>query len=1008
MGAGRAGDSMSLKFKSVVIAIGSLALITLIFLFMALHDEERDFSAYLEQQHDTVHRLQELSRKRAAEIFTANALGIAARPPVVAMFKAHDREGLYQLLKPMHAQLYRMFADQIGICDFYLPDGSLFLQLGSSQPYPTAGKGGLLVSQALLHGTPAVGYDTGDDGLFYRIAVPVLENSTPVGAIEIGISLPAMDLAIKQLHHLQQLILYPPEYKKMVLGTGKNILLRDDGSLVDGDPGAVAIFADVGSDLLAHEKIISHRGSLYFTHLFPIDAPDGQRLATYIYLIDVTAAYRGHREEMLTHSVVALLTFAGGSLLLYGMLSLIFKQLYESETRYRNIFDNMQNGVAVFKHCSRSNDFVFRDFNRCAERIDNIAREYLLGRKLHDIYPAARQNGFSEILAEVHASGRSRHVPATFYSDGRIEGWREYHVYRLPTEEVVTIYSDVTERKAYEERLKLASKIIEHSIEGMVITDAGSRILQVNSAFTQVTGYHAEEILGERPSMLQSGRHDEEFYKTMWRSVAKRGFWQGEIWNRRKSGDVYPQWLSIFTIKDDADAISHYIGLFSDITHHEVSKNRMMQLAHYDVLTGLPNRLYFTDRLQQAVIKAKRSRNKAVLMFLDLDRFKVINDTLGHRCGDILLQQVAQRLKGCIRESDTVSRLGGDEFTIIDDAADAAVARRIAQKVLDTFRTPFDLEGNDYFVTTSIGVSVYPDDAVDTHTLLQYADTAMYKAKELGKSTCAFFTPDMQTHSIAHLELERDLRLALERGEFRLLYQPQYDIAGTRISGVEALIRWEHPQRGAISPGEFIPIAEETGLIVSLGTWVLNEACRQLALWEADGISIMMAVNVSSRQFNQNGFIELVQEALRHSGASPRLLELEVTERIVMNDTAAILDKLNKLKAMGIKLAIDDFGTGYSSLSYLKLFPIDKLKIDRSFVGDIGTDTNDEAIISAITAMGRKLQLRTIAEGVETQEQLAFLRAAGCDEAQGYFYSAPVEAETLHPLLSGASAASFS
>ena len=550
--------------------------------------------------------------------------------------------------------------------------------------------------------------------------------------------------------------------------------------------------------------------------------------------------------------------------------------------------------------------------------------------------------------------------------------------------------------------LSLARKVIEASLDGIMIVDAGSRIEFVNPAFTHMTGYEPEEIIGKNPRILNSGRHDEAFYRHMYETLGKQDYWQGEIWNRRKNGEIFPEWLTINVIRDEDGSISQYAAIFSDITERKKTEERIKNLAYFDVLTGLPNRRLLTDRLQVAIANAHRHDHQLAIMFLDLDLFKRINDSLGHGVGDQVLIETAGRISHCIREGDTVARLGGDEFTIllpeIDHLEDAA---KLAERLITQVKQPFLIDDHELYVTTSIGIAVYPDDGDSVESLIKNADTAMYRAKDLGRNSFQLYTPAMNARSFERLAMEASLRHAVTRGEFRLAYQVKVDLDSGRMSGVEALVRWHHPEMGLVSPADFIPLAEDMGVISDIGEWVLREACRQCKHWHDLGLPpVRVAVNVSALQFRETKVPDVVARALRDTGLDPQFLELELTETVLMQRVDEVVEVLKELRAMGIRISIDDFGTGYSSLSYLKRMPIDALKVDRSFVNDIfdedDTVTEDGAeIVSTIINLAHNLRLKAIAEGVETAAQAAFLRSKGCDEVQGFLISRPVSGEDL-------------
>ncbi|MFN7087207.1 MAG: putative bifunctional diguanylate cyclase/phosphodiesterase [Burkholderiales bacterium] len=543
-------------------------------------------------------------------------------------------------------------------------------------------------------------------------------------------------------------------------------------------------------------------------------------------------------------------------------------------------------------------------------------------------------------------------------------------------------------RRLAEEHLRLAGKVFENSSEGIVITDAASRILMVNEAFTAVTQYAAGEVIGKNPNLLSSGRQDQPFYRAMWQSLNENGEWHGEIYNRRKNGEVYPQWLSISAVKDETGAVVNYVGIFTDLTMHKQIEQRANFLAHHDALTGLPNRALFVDRLAQALALSASAGNRTAVMFLDLDRFNMINETFGHTAGDEVLKEVALRLRDCVRPSDSVARLGGDEFTIVlpalDDPHDAA---RTARKILDTIARPITLAGHEFFGSASIGIALYPDDGSDVETLLRNADTALYRAMADGGGSYRFYTQDMNSTSLERMSLESKLHQALDRGELTLCYQPLVDARSGRIAGAEALLCWQCID-GCISPATFVPLLEETGLIIPVGEWALATACAHNRQWrEAGHPELYVAVNFSVQQFRQPGIHETIQRVVHDAGGDLRFLEVEITERMMMDDTEEAIATLHRLKSIGVKLAIDDFGTGYSSLSYLKRFPLDKLKIDMSFVRDAPANPDAAAIVQAIIAMGHALRLKTVAEGVERKEQAQFLQRHGCDFLQGYYYS---------------------
>ncbi len=549
---------------------------------------------------------------------------------------------------------------------------------------------------------------------------------------------------------------------------------------------------------------------------------------------------------------------------------------------------------------------------------------------------------------------------------------------------------------------RLSARIFENAAEAVVITDPSAVIVDVNRAFTRVTGYSREEALGQHIRLLRSGRHGGRFYEELWGSLNESGHWQGEIWNRRRNGEVYPEWLTITAMYDDGgERISHYVAMFSDITTAKQNEERLYRLAHYDPLTGLANRGLFYESLGQALTRADRSGKPAAVLFLDLDRFKVVNDTLGHTAGDALLIDVAHRLKSCVRDSDLVGRQGGDEFTIIlDELDDRDSAALVARKIHEVMAVPFTLDGQELFVTTSIGISVYPEHGTDADFLIKAADIAMYGAKEDGRDTYQFYRPGGEQHLSELFELETALRHALERTELRLHYQPQVDIESEQVVGVEALLRWEHPARGMLTPGEFMPIAEETGIINAIGRWVLEEACLQAKRWQEDGLGrFRISVNLSARQLRQKDLPRQVAAALHTSGLEPQLLQIELTETSLMQNPATATDLLREIHELGVTISIDNFGSGYTGLGYLKRFSIDALKIDRSFIEGVARNRDDQAISRAIIALAESLGLKVVAEGVETDDQLSFLRDNHCCDAQGFLFGRPIPPEEFGAIL---------
>ena len=626
--------------------------------------------------------------------------------------------------------------------------------------------------------------------------------------------------------------------------------------------------------------------------------------------------------------------------------------------------------------------------------------ELILGKNIRAVLPQAAANAMLGALRQALEVGYSKNrellAPTTVGPQ-----WFEMSISRKygaspEQQRFIVLVRNINQRKQTETDLRIAATAF-NAQEGMAITDANERVLRINLAFTEITGFTEEDAVGRRLDFLKSGLHEPEFYEAMLETVRTTGSWRGDIWNRRKNGEVFPSMCNVTAVRDDAGNVTHWVNSLMDITSRKATEEEVNKLAFYDPLTGLPNRRLLIDRLRHYMAASSRSGLMGSLQFIDLDNFKTLNDTLGHDMGDLLLQQVAKRLTDCMREGDTVARLGGDEFVVllVDISSDllesVAASKTIGEKILATFALPYKLAGVDYQVTPSIGITQFQGTKDSTDELLKQADLAMYQAKAAGRNTLRFFDPAMQATISARVAMETDIRHGIARGEFLLYYQPQIDRAG-HVVGAEVLLRWPHPVRGMVPPGQFIPLAEDTGQILPLGNWVLETACAQLKDWagQTDFSHLTLAVNVSARQFRQQDFAPYVLDLLRYTGANPARLKLELTESMLVHDVEETIEKMNVLKAHGIGFSLDDFGTGYSSLSYLKRLPLDQLKIDQSFVRDLMTDANDAAIANTVIALGHSLGLAVIAEGVETVPQRDMLAAQGCDAYQGYLLGRPM------------------
>ena len=547
------------------------------------------------------------------------------------------------------------------------------------------------------------------------------------------------------------------------------------------------------------------------------------------------------------------------------------------------------------------------------------------------------------------------------------------------------------------ERLRQAAAVFDCTREGVLVSDRQGLIVHVNRAFMEITGYQREEVLGRQPSMFKSGHHPSAFYEAMFQSLNSTGEWSGEIWNRRKSGEIYPQWQTIRAIQDDQGELNQYVAVFSDISAIKDSEHELAHLAHHDPLTDLPNRLLFTDRAEQALASAQTHKRGCALLLIDLDHFKIINDSLGHNVGDQLLKTVAERLRGLFGPGITLARLGGDEFAVLAESCPQLMqAAALAQRVIDGLKEPFRFDGHQLFINASIGISLFPSDALSAEQLLRNADSALFKAKSAGREGYALYTEELTAHAQHRVEMASELRRALEQQELRVYYQPVHDLQSSRLIGVEALVRWEHPQRGLVAPSEFIPIAERTGLIAEIDAWVMQQACQQMCQWlKAGTVLSFVAVNVSSRLFARRELYQQVAQVLHGTGLDPAFLELEVTESAVMEDPEVALEQMHRLRELGLRLAIDDFGTGYSSLLRLKRLPVQKLKIDQGFVAGLPWDDDDAAIVRVIIALAQSMGMQVHAEGIEQIEQAGFLLDHACDLGQGYWFGRPVTAQEL-------------
>jgi diguanylate cyclase (GGDEF)-like protein/PAS domain S-box-containing protein len=670
------------------------------------------------------------------------------------------------------------------------------------------------------------------------------------------------------------------------------------------------------------------------------------------------------------------------------------QQLQMSEEKFAKAFHSSPDGLLI----TRQNDGLLVEVNDGFSRITGYHSSLSLDRTTLDLGIWVDLNERQQLLEQLRRDGFVKDFTSHIRRrDGQIR-LCEISARPLPIageDCMLTIARDITDRHQMQEKLQLAATVFESTAEGVLITDTRQRINAVNRAFSEITGYSEQEALGDTPRLLASGLHDSAFYAAMWYQLTAEGHWQGEISNRRKNGEIYPSWLTISAVRNRDKFITHFVAVFADISSLKQAQARLDYQAHRDPLTGLPNRTLFESRLHAALTHSRAAYSLGAVLFLDLDRFKHINDSLGHPVGDLLLKSIAVRLKENLRDIDTVARLGGDEFIILlpglQNPTDAEV---VATKLLNSFSAPFQAGDHEFFMSTSIGSALFPTDGADVATLIKNADAAMYRSKAKGRNRVEHYTRDLTAQASERIALEQELRRAIERNEFTLSYQPKISLLTHRLVGAEALIRWFHPTFGDVPPERFIPLAEENGMILQIGEWVLDTACQQLHEWnQRYDVFGPLSVNLAGAQLRQPNLVNKIERLLLQHQLQPGCLQLEITENFIMSQTEEALSVLHRLKTLGVQLAIDDFGTGYSSLSYLKRLPLDILKIDQSFVRGLPDDPHDAAIVRAIIALGRSMQLTVIAEGVETPEQQQFLADEGCEQIQGYLVSLPLRAE---------------
>ena len=677
----------------------------------------------------------------------------------------------------------------------------------------------------------------------------------------------------------------------------------------------------------------------------------------------------------------------------------------------QQLMDSIVDNIPAMVFMKSATNFQFELFNRSGEKLLGYAAEDILGKNDYDFFPKDQADFFASGDRQVLSTHDIIEFPERIITTSNGENRYLYtRKVALRDQEgnpkhILGISIDFTERKLAEEELRIAAVTFETDA-GIMINDADGNIIKVNKAFQNITGFSHEDVYGKNPRILSSGRHNHRFYADMWRQLLDKGSWSGEIWDRRKNGQVYPKWLTINAIRDAANITTGYVAIFTDITDQKQAEEEIRNLAYFDPLTKLPNRRFLVESVQQALANSVHSLQYGALLFLDMDKFKVLNDTQGHEFGDLMLIEVAERLKQVIRATGTVARLGGDEFVILlesigknaKEASENVI--QIAEKIRKTLAKDYLLHGHIHHSSPSIGVSLYQGNALSSSEILKHADIAMYQAKNSGRNRVCFYDPEMQQSLDARAMLEYDLRLAIKEQCLQLFFQVQMDNE-KRPFGAEALIRWNHPQRGMVSPAQFIPIAEDSSLILDIGSWVLKQACAQLEQWctQDDVCNLILAVNVSANQFRQADFVDMVEKTINTYQIDVTRLKLELTESVIVDNIAEVISKMHALKTLGIRLSLDDFGTGYSSLSYLKQLPLDQIKIDQSFVRDVVSDPSDAVLVKTIIDMAKNFRLNVIAEGVETEAQFNFLKENGCMAYQGYLFSKPIPIEHFEALI---------
>ena len=1052
------------QWKATAMVVGTIFCLAGVFLFWGIRARHHDLDARIGAEQEHIRNLFDLTAKHSFAPYRLRIHSITAtRPQLITALATGDRAAVLAECLPLYEVLQRENPTLVQF-HFYTSDNRSFLRVHQPELYGDDLSSHPMVVETNRRHKPLAGYATGRDGFFYQISQPIFAGETYLGGVSLGFKAERLAELMVPRHGVQMAMLFDrAAWKGAKHSThyplqelGDQVLLQCCDNVFRHLPKD---FRFSGGNLDPQQ--IQGRWYVFDTRLALPDFK-GETVGRVALAIEVTQFVEEFNTFIglsivltLAGGIAAFLalhfTFAashrelkGANQALSSSKAALGKSYAELE-KYRQSLEELvvERTVDLAKTNEDLNQEILergrieeslRRSEKSLARAQSIARlgywEWDVAKnnlvcseqtyRLFGVDKESRTYTYEGFLRYVHPEEQTQ-VQAWLQGllAGDSFGNREFRIIRpdgaeryMHTEAEVKrdehgravhlmgIIQDITEAKHATQQLVLSDNVFENSIEGIVITDADGVIQRINRAFTDITGYGAQEVIGQNPRILKSDRHGEGFFVEMWRGLVETGQWQGEIWNRRKDGEIYPEWLIISSIRDVQGNIVNYVGVFHDMTEIKLHEEQLRYQAHHDALTGLPNRVLFHDRLGVAMAHARRDENKVAVLFLDLDNFKRINDSLGHTVGDLLLKEVALRLVRCLREIDSVARYGGDEFIVlfegVEQEEDVLLA---AQRIIEGLAPVISIQGKDFYLTVSLGIAFYPEDGQDQDTLIKNADTAMYRAKESGKNTYRIFTPAMNKRVTEWLAIENSLRRALDRKEFFLLYQPKVDLNTGSIVGVEALIRWRHGDGEIISPADFIPMAEDTGLIVEIGDWVLGQACADLGEILGKGYGIKMSVNLSPRQFRQDNLLGKIRATLSAAGIGPEGLIFEITEGSVMENEQKAIVLLGELRGMGAGISIDDFGTGYSSLYYLKQLPIGELKIDRRFVRDIMGRGDNVAIVAAIIAMAKSLNMRVVAEGVETGEQLHFLCRHGCDQMQGFLFSKPVAMDVLLEML---------